>query len=101
MSKDGKDDTEMRELRKVYPWLKIVGSALGIPTLLAASFQAVVRLPATVEVQGTQILANKIQINEVSKSQQDQKEVLIRLDERGKSVELLLKEIREEVRQKK
>jgi hypothetical protein len=96
-----KDDTDMRELRKVYPWFKILGTTLGVPAILAASFQAVIRLPATVEVQGAAITANRMKIESVEKAQQDQKEVLIRLDERGKTVETLLKEIREEVRQRK
>jgi hypothetical protein len=92
-------DTEMREMRKIWPVLKVIGVCLGIPAILGASVQSMLRLPGTVQMHERLIQQQEMRIETTEKVQQDQREVLGRLDERGKLMQKTLEEQQQSLRE--
>lgn len=97
----GNGDTELRALRKSWPVVQGLAVLLGVPALVLSCFQVWVRLPPTVASQGIAIEKAALRIEMVEKGLQEQREMAIRSEERGKRMEEMIREMRDDARGKR
>jgi hypothetical protein len=88
------------EMKKLLGILKIIGALIAIVVSCWGGVKLAITLPERLDGQDRKIEKNSQTIERIQLNAQDQKEILIRIDERGKNQDRLLQELKEEVRKK-
>lgn len=87
-------------MKKLLGILKVFAACAAIGASCWGGIKVAVTLPESVEAVKRQADKNSLDIETVRLNAQGQKEILIRIDERGKNQEQLLKELKDEMRKR-
>lgn len=95
------EESEAREVRKLLMSLKVAGVILGMAGTCWGAIKLAVTLPEHVDAVERRVDRNTKDIEGIRATAQDQREILIRIDERGRAQDAILKELKDDVRRKR